>query len=125
MCLCVSVSVQCALDDADTSLSLQRQKAMDLISTTRQDGGVVLLFQVEDDVSQAFSAAQTGAVCIMYLMWECRLTLFKAYALVHFKIPGLKIAPRICAYLLHYEAILHGSNSMRLEDGLLSEIIAQ
>lgn len=28
--------VQCALDDADTSLSLQRQKAMDLISWTRQ-----------------------------------------------------------------------------------------
>ena len=28
--------VQCALDDADTSLSLQRQKAMDLISSTRQ-----------------------------------------------------------------------------------------
>ena len=28
--------VQCALDDARTSLSLQRQKAMDFISETRQ-----------------------------------------------------------------------------------------
>jgi hypothetical protein len=31
-----SLLVSCSLDDADTSLSLQRQKAMDLISTIRQ-----------------------------------------------------------------------------------------
>jgi hypothetical protein len=29
-------------------------------------------------------------------MWECRLTLFRAYALVSFQIPDLKISPRIC-----------------------------
>ena len=31
-----SLLVSCSLDDANTSLSLQRQKAMDLISTIRQ-----------------------------------------------------------------------------------------
>lgn len=31
-----SLLVSCCLDDADTSLSLQRQKAMDLISSIRQ-----------------------------------------------------------------------------------------
>lgn len=114
----------CRLDDADTSLSLQRQKAMDAISSTRQDGGVVLVFQVEDDVSASGPVASwTGAVCIMYLMWECRLTLFRAYALVRFKIPDLKISPRICAYLVHYEAILHGNNSMILKNSLLAEIL--
>jgi hypothetical protein len=35
--------VQCALDDADTSLSLQRQKAMDLISSTRHVSDPLIL----------------------------------------------------------------------------------
>jgi hypothetical protein len=59
-----------------------------------------------------------------YLMWECRLTLLKAYALLHFKIPDLKISPRISAYLVHYEAILYGVNSMVLQDGILVEQVA-
>lgn len=54
-------------------------------------------------------------------MWECRLTLIKAYALLHFKIPDLKMSLRISAYLVHYEATLYGSNSMVLQNGILVE----
>jgi hypothetical protein len=60
--------LQCPFDDEETSLSLQRQKAMDLISSTRQAGGRVLMFCRND---------WHCAACIMYLMWECRLTLIQ------------------------------------------------
>mmetsp|Transcript_20534 Transcript_20534/g.48811 ORF Transcript_20534/g.48811 Transcript_20534/m.48811 type:complete len:369 (-) Transcript_20534:89-1195(-) len=97
--------LQCQFNEVETSLSLQRQKAMDLISSTRQGGGRVLLFCAQ---------GQHCAVCIMYLMWECRLTLHQSFALVQFKMPHLAISRRMAAYLMHYEAILHGKNSMRL-----------
>jgi len=105
--------LQCAFDDEDTSLSLQRQKAMDLISSTRQAGGRVLMFCERD---------WHGAACIMYLMWECRLTLLQALSLVQYKMSSLRISPKLCAYLIQYEAILHGCNSMRLLAGLVTEI---
>mmetsp|Transcript_8582 Transcript_8582/g.21318 ORF Transcript_8582/g.21318 Transcript_8582/m.21318 type:complete len:89 (-) Transcript_8582:294-560(-) len=84
---------------------------MDLVSSTRQAGGRAVL--VCDDDTKA-------AVCIMYLMWECRLTLLQAVALVQCK-QSLAISRRLCAYLMHYEAVLHGANSMTLDHGVIQE----
>mmetsp|Transcript_23170 Transcript_23170/g.36242 ORF Transcript_23170/g.36242 Transcript_23170/m.36242 type:complete len:299 (-) Transcript_23170:108-1004(-) len=105
--------LQCSFNDLNTSLSLQRQKAMDTISSTRQMAGRVLVFDNED---------LNCCVCMMYLMWECRLTLLQSFALVQYKLPTLRVSRRLCKYLVHYEAILHGANSMQLTpDGLLME----
>lgn len=83
--------LQCPFDDDDTSLSLQRQKAMDLVSSARQAGGRVLMFCGHD---------WHGAVCMMYLMWECRLTLLQALSLVQYKKSQLKISRRLCVSAL-------------------------
>jgi len=79
--------LQCSFNDLNTSLSLQRQKAMDTISSTRQMAGRVLVFDNED---------LNCCVCMMYLMWECRLTLLQSFALVQYKLPTLRVSRRLC-----------------------------
>jgi hypothetical protein len=48
-------------------------------------------------------------------------SLEQALALVQFKLSALRISPKLSAYLIQYEAILHGANSMRLVDGSIVE----
>jgi len=103
------------LDDPDTSLSLQREKAMDSISHARKSGEKVLL------VCKETTGSLHVAICIMYLLWECRLSLHQAIALVQFTVDSIRIPRRLCSYLIHYEAVLHGRNSMMLQDGYIVE----